>query len=164
MTMFEEAPKTITAMDNRELRQEIWRLKGIIDKQKSQIEAIKHEPKYTNQNLIKSLSDENRSLRRALNMSELKISSTPEEIINSILGFYNVTREQVNSESRKGDIVRPRHILAYALHRKGFSYKTIGLMLGNRDHSTMIHACKKAVIAMEFMTGDELEFVNELLK
>lgn len=53
MTMFEEAPKTITAMTEKELRQDNWRLKGKIDKLTAQIEALKSEPKENNEYLIR---------------------------------------------------------------------------------------------------------------
>lgn len=167
MTMFEEAPKTITAMTEKELRQDNWRLKGKIDKLTAQIEALKSEPKENNEYLIRlnnALADENKRLRRALNMQQAPMSGTPNEIIQSICNFYSVTEEQLKSSSRKRAFAKARHLAAYVLQTKGFSFKHIGQMFGNRDHSTMIHAKKNAIYMIDKMDTFEQNFVLGLLK
>lgn len=174
MTMFEEAPKTITAMTEKELRQDNWRLKGKIDKLTAQIKALKSEPKendeYLKENdeylirLNNALADENKRLRRALNMQQAPMSGTPNEIIQSICNFYSVTEEQLKSSSRKRAFAKARHLAAYVLQAKGFSFKHIGQMFGNRDHSTMIHAKKNAIYMIDKMDTFEQKFVLGLLK
>jgi len=167
MTMFEEAPKTVTAMSEKELRQDNWRLKGKIDKLTAQIEMLKSEPKENNEYLIRlnnALVDENKRLRRALNMQQMPMSGTPNEVIQSICNYYSVTEEQIKSKSRKRIFAKARHLAAYVLQTKGFSFKHIGQMFGNRDHSTMIHAKKSAIYMIDKMDSFEQSFILGLVK
>lgn len=165
MTMFDTPPKTITAMDNKELRQEIWRLKGIIDKQSEALRAIKHkvDTQYT-ESLFNSLIEENKRLRRQLQMQVTELPKNPEGILETICAYYDLTLEDIKGTSRKYHIVKGRHIACYVFHSKGLSYSHIGMILGNRDHSTMIHAKQKAVNMMKFFKEDEMKFVLDLIK
>lgn len=165
--MFDTPPVTITAMTEKELRQDNWRLKGKIDKLTAQIEVLKAEPQINHNYLIglnNALADENKRLRKLLGMQQIVRVGSPEEILEAICNFYSVTLEQLKSSSRKKAIANPRHLAAYVLQSKGFSYKHIGHIFGNRDHSTMIHAKKHAMIMIDKMEEAEQNFIFGLMK
>jgi chromosomal replication initiator protein len=47
-------------------------------------------------------------------------------------------------KTRKREIVMQRHIMMYFLRSTNqYSFREIGIMFGNRDHSSIIHACDK---------------------
>lgn len=70
---------------------------------------------------------------------ELK-GNTIEKII---CNYYNITLQQFNSSSRKREIVQARQIamLFYNKYTK-LSLADIGTKIGNKDHATVLHACK----------------------
>ena len=64
--------------------------------------------------------------------------------IQELIGqHFNLDLEALRSKSRKRNIVQARHIAMYcAKHFTGASLTKIGEYFGNRDHSTVIHACR----------------------
>ncbi len=60
-----------------------------------------------------------------------------------VCDFYNVSVDSVKSKTRKREIVQARQIAMYfAKDLTKASLKNIGTHFGNRDHSTVIHACQ----------------------
>jgi chromosomal replication initiator protein len=60
-----------------------------------------------------------------------------------VCDFYNVSIDSVKSKTRKREIVQARQIAMYfAKDLTKASLKNIGTHFGNRDHSTVIHACQ----------------------
>ncbi|MCH3924334.1 MAG: chromosomal replication initiator protein DnaA [Bacteroidales bacterium] len=68
---------------------------------------------------------------------------TIEYIQKIVCDYFDITMEKMLSNTRKGDIVAARHISMY-LARKltKASLVTIGMKCGNKDHATVLHACK----------------------
>lgn len=68
---------------------------------------------------------------------------TIEYIQKVVCDYYNITVDKMLSKTRKGEIVMARHISMY-LARKltKSSLVTIGAKCGNKDHATVLHACK----------------------
>ena len=64
-------------------------------------------------------------------------------VINYISKKMKVSEKQLQSKSRRLEITLPRQIVMY-LSREltNASFVNIGMHLGGRDHSTVIHACK----------------------
>jgi len=61
----------------------------------------------------------------------------------SVCDYFNITREDFQSKSRKRQIVQARQIAMY-LSRKlisNCSLSTIGSEMGGKDHATVLHAC-----------------------
>lgn len=82
-----------------------------------------------------------------LNMREhpyLKNYKITEKQIFEIVGQeYGLTKDEIISSSRKRECVESRHLMAYIIKRKTkFSLKNIGMRLGGRDHTTIIHSVK----------------------
>ncbi len=67
-----------------------------------------------------------------------------QKVIKKISSFYDLSEENILSHSRKKEFVKPRQIVMYILRNElKYSYSNIAEKLGNRDHTTVIHACKK---------------------
>ncbi len=68
---------------------------------------------------------------------------TIESIIKKVAEYYNVDIESLNTRSRKREVVLVRQIAMY-LSKKHLDMSTskIGQYVGNRDHATVLHACK----------------------
>jgi len=93
-----------------------------------------------------------KSLLKNLIFSPKKII-TPKKIIRAVAEFYDLKAKDLLSSSRKREIVRPRQIAMYILRKElKASFPFIGRQLGNRDHTTAIHACEKITKEVE---GDE---------
>ena len=66
---------------------------------------------------------------------------TVKEIVDAVCVVYDVTEHQVLGKSRKREIVEARHMAMYLIRKHcRYSLIKIGMLIGNRDHSTVIHA------------------------
>lgn len=89
-----------------------------------------------------SLEETKKILSIILNKSNKYIS--PKEVIKKIVSFYDLKEDDVLGHSRKKELVKPRQIVMYLLREElRYSYTSIAEKLGNRDHTTVIHAYKK---------------------
>lgn len=69
---------------------------------------------------------------------------TPENILKIVSEFYNISEKEIISHSRKKELVKPRQIVMYLLREDlKNSFPTIARRLGNRDHTTILHAYHK---------------------
>ncbi|HQQ02543.1 MAG TPA: chromosomal replication initiator protein DnaA [Bacteroidales bacterium] len=60
-----------------------------------------------------------------------------------VCDYFNITLEQLHSKSRKRSIVQARQLAMYfAKAYTKSSMAAIGLQCGNKDHSTVLHACR----------------------
>ncbi|XOD66688.1 MAG: chromosomal replication initiator protein DnaA [Flavobacteriales bacterium Tduv] len=66
-----------------------------------------------------------------------------EHIEKTICDYFKVTHEQIQSKTRKRDIVQARQLAMYfAKEYTNSSLANIGMKIGHRDHATVLHACK----------------------
>ena len=73
-----------------------------------------------------------------------KQTITPELIIREIVKYYGTTTEDLLGKKRTKEIVMPRQITMYFLrHEASMSFPDIGKQMGGKDHSTIMHGCKK---------------------
>ena len=69
---------------------------------------------------------------------------TVDDIVETVCTHYNVTPAQVNSKSRRRDYVTARQVsMFFAQKYTKMPASRIGKLVGNRDHSTVIHSCEK---------------------
>lgn len=67
---------------------------------------------------------------------------TLDDIVDTVCHHFNVTPTQVNSKSRKRDYVIARQVSMYFAQKyTKMPASRIGKLVGNRDHSTVIHSC-----------------------
>lgn len=76
-----------------------------------------------------------------------KVQNEISKLLNDTLEFmamtYGVDLSVIRSKSRRREYVIMRHAIMYTLVRKyRYSLKPVGRVLGGRDHSTVISACK----------------------
>ena len=84
---------------------------------------------------------------------------TIEEIIKKVADFYGVEVGSINTRSRKREVVQVRQVAMYlAKKHLDMSTSKIGLYIGNRDHATVLHACKTITNLAE----TDKQFRNEL--
>ncbi len=84
-------------------------------------------------------------------------------IQKAVADHYKITVEMMKSRKRSNNIAYPRQIAMY-LSRvlTDESFPKIGLEFGNRDHSTVIHACDK--IESDLKTNSQLNNILEEIK
>ena len=81
-----------------------------------------------------------RVIKRAVKIDDHPL--TIDDILDKVCTHYNVTPEQVNSKSRKRDYVLARQVSMYLAQKyTKMPASRIGKLVGNRDHSTVIHSC-----------------------
>lgn len=67
-----------------------------------------------------------------------------EDIKRRVAEYYSTTTRDLESPSRKRDVVRPRQVAMWlARQLSGRSYPEIARRFGGRDHTTVIHGCEK---------------------
>jgi chromosomal replication initiator protein len=71
-------------------------------------------------------------------------SINPQDAIDAIMAFYDISEEQLKGECRRKDFVKARQITMYILREVvKLSYPAIGSIFNNKDHTTVMHSCKK---------------------
>ena len=72
-----------------------------------------------------------------------------EHIARHVGGYFRVELRQLRSERRGRHILWPRQVGMYLARRlTGLSLAQIGDYFGGRDHSTVLHACRKVEDAL----------------
>lgn len=88
---------------------------------------------------------------------------TVPSIISTVAEYYRVKVSEMESARRHASIVRPRQVAMYlAKELTSKSYPAIAEHFGNRNHTTVMHACKK--IAELRQTDSELNHQIHLLE
>ena len=74
----------------------------------------------------------------------------PEQIIETVARHYGVEVSAIRGRSRSHAIARPRQIAMYLIREElGTSLPQIGLMIGGRDHSTVLYGCDRIADLIE---------------
>lgn len=83
-----------------------------------------------------------RVIKRAVKVDDHPL--TIDDILDKVCNHFNVSASEVNSKSRKRDLVLARQVSMY-LAQKYTKMPTsrIGKLIGGRDHSTVIHSCSQ---------------------
>lgn len=69
---------------------------------------------------------------------------SPQNIINSVLSYYNLKLSQIKSNKRDREFSLPRQIIYYLLKQEAnLPLMDIGALLGGRDHTTILHGVRK---------------------
>jgi len=89
---------------------------------------------------------------------------TIENIQKTVCEYYNIRINELLSKSRTRSVARPRQIaMALAKELTNHSLPEIGAAFGGRDHTTVIHACKK-IQELKHQDNKVDEDVNKLLR
>ena len=99
-----------------------------------------------------------RVIKRAVKVDDKPL--TLDDIIEKVCVHFNVTPTAVNSKSRKRDYVVARQVTMYLAQKyTKMPASRIGKLVGNRDHSTVIHSCSK----VEQRLRIDHEFSDEIM-
>jgi chromosomal replication initiator protein len=95
-----------------------------------------------------TLNKKSITLELAKQMIDKFVKNTTREISidyiqKVVCDYFNLPLETINSKTRKREIVQARQLAMYfsKKHTKS-SLATIGLHCGNKDHATVLHACR----------------------
>ena len=93
---------------------------------------------------------------------DAKREITPELIIEIVAEHFNITPADIVSQKRSANIAYPRQIVMYLCRQMTTtSLQNVGKILGNRDHTTVIHGCEK--IAGEVLTNENTKNTIDVL-
>jgi chromosomal replication initiator protein len=99
-----------------------------------------------------------RVIKRAVKVDDKPL--TIDDIVEKVCTHYNVTTAAVNSKSRKREYVMARQVTMYLAQKyTKMPASRIGKLVGNRDHSTVIHSCSKVEERLKI----DHEFSDEIM-
>lgn len=80
---------------------------------------------------------------------------TPEKIIATVAGYFDLSKQDLAGRSRARSISRPRQLTMYIIREEtNTSLPQIGKLLGGRDHTTVMHGCE--TISTQIETNEQL--------
>lgn len=81
---------------------------------------------------------------RDLTESHRDTRITVEQIQKSVSEYFKVTTQELKGKRRSSDITLPRQVAMFLCREiTGLSLPVIGTEFGGRDHTTVLHSCKK---------------------
>ncbi len=135
----------------------IRELEGALNKLFAHIELINKEPSLVMAQDILSDSISQNTKRQVV---------SAEKVLKAVQKFYNVSIDDIVSQKRNKEIIRPRHVAMYILYNiVGLSYPEVGRELGGKNHSTVMHGCKTVNKDMNNSKQfkDEVEMLKEII-
>ena len=106
-----------------------------------------------------------RVIKRAVKVDNHPL--TIDDILETVCGHFNVSQQHVFSKSRKRDYVLVRQVSMYLAQKyTKMPASRIGQLIGNRDHSTVIHSCSIIEKRLQVDKGfvDELTSIENAFK
>lgn len=84
------------------------------------------------------------SLLQSFVPSMPKRNITPRKLMEVVINYYDIKMEELLGKSREQRLAFPRQVVMYLLREEAkCSFPAIGKQIGNRDHTTAMHACSK---------------------
>ena len=86
---------------------------------------------------------------------------TVENIQKTVAEYYKIRLADLSAKSRSRSIARPRQVaMSLAKELTSKSLPEIGQAFGGRDHTTVLHACRKIAELRESDTGIREDYAN----
>lgn len=107
-----------------------------------------------------------RIIKKAVRIIENK-PITIEEIITKVCEHYKMDESVLHTKSRKREVVHVRQVAMFlAKKHTEISTSKIGHLIGNRDHATVLHACKimKDLVEIDKAVKAEIEEIETSFK
>lgn len=96
-------------------------------------------------------------------VGEEKKDISIDKVQKAVCEYFNITRDDILSKSRKRQIVQARQIAMYLSRNliNNCSLSTIGAEIGGKDHATVLHACTTVA---DLMSTDKTfrKYVNDI--
>ncbi len=133
-------PDDVSEYIANHLKSDIRQLEGCVKKLKASQHLVGTPP---------SIAQAQNAIREILS-DEKPAPVTFERILNEVSGVYGVTPEDILSNKRSSKISLARKVSAYIIKETtSMSYKSIGLDMGGRDHSTIMYYHDDITAVME---------------
>lgn len=116
-----------------------------------------------NSNIDMKLAE--RVIKRAVKIDDRPL--TVDDILEAVCRHYNVTSANVFSKSRKREYVTVRQVSMYLAQKyTKMPASRIGLLVGGRDHSTVIHSCSQVEqrLTIDHSFSEELASIENSFK
>ncbi|HJC94770.1 MAG TPA: chromosomal replication initiator protein DnaA [Candidatus Phocaeicola excrementigallinarum] len=107
-----------------------------------------------------------RIVRKAVRCAESK-PITVDNIIEKVCEYYKVDQSAIFTKTRKREVVQVRQVAMYLAKKyTETSSSKIGQLIGNKDHATVLHACKivKGQVDVDKAFKAEVEEIEASLK
>lgn len=87
----------------------------------------------------------------------------PSEVIDAVASFYQLKPSQLKGIKRTKPIAKPRQVIMHLCRAQlGLTLKEIGLLLGGRDHTTILHGVE--TMTTQLSTNEKLRVEVERIK
>lgn len=88
--------------------------------------------------------DNAKQLLSSFGPTQGKKSITAKQLLETVSGYYDVSTADMLGKCREKRLAFPRQVIMYLMREEmSFSYPAIGHEIGNRDHTTAMHAYDK---------------------
>lgn len=107
-----------------------------------------------------------KTILASLTAAPAKKTVTPKQIINTVSDFYDIEIDDLLGDCRKKNLAVPRQIVMFLMREEiNTSYPSIGQFVGNRDHTTAMHAYSKISKAVneDEKIKQDITFIRERL-
>jgi chromosomal replication initiator protein len=102
------------------------------------ITEVKMKHVEINQELIESV------IGKGTETNNKVVKKDPDDVIEAVSDYYQIGKRSLLGDSRVRSVARPRQILMYLLRTHlGIPLEEVGRLVGNRDHTTVMHAVGK---------------------
>ena len=150
-----ELPEDVAFFVARQIRSNVRELEGALHR-------IMASARFTGREIDTDLARE--ALKDVMVFQERKV--TINNIQKTVAEYYKMRVSDLHSKRRNRQITRPRQIaMALAKELTNLSLPDIGDAFGGRDHTTVIHACRKveSLVAEDPKTKEDYENLQKLL-
>lgn len=106
-----------------------------------------------------------RVIKRAVKVDDNPL--TVDDILESVCAHFNVTQSSVTGRSRKREYVTARQVSMYLAQKyTNMPASRIGKLVGDRDHSTVIHSCSQieSRLKTDHNFSDEIQSIENSFK
>src|SRR6185503_3527855 len=145
-------PKEIAGMEERLISRFGWGLTVAIEPPELEgaLKKVLAFARFSNRELSLDLAKE--ALRDILNLNSRQISV--EGIQKTVAEYFKIKVSDMHSKKRSRNLARPRQVaMALAKDLTQMSLPEIGEAFGNRDHTTVLHACRTIASLRKHDTG-----------
>ena len=126
-------PESVICYIAENVNESVRELEGIVNSLLAQSILLKREI---------NLDLAQRIVRKAVRCAEVK-AVTIDDIIEKVCAHYKIDTSAIHTKTRKREVVQVRQVAMYlAKKHTDTSSSKIGQLIGNKDHATVLHACK----------------------
>ncbi len=150
-------PESVISYIAENVNESVRELEGIVNSMLAQSILLKRE---VNLDLAQHI------VRKAVRCAEVKPISV-NDIIEKVCTYFKVDTSTIHTKTRKREVVQVRQVAMYlAKKHTDTSSSKIGKLIGNKDHATVLHACKivKDQVDVDKAFKQEIEAIEATLR